>query len=104
MGNPPLSRALAREAVRFVERALKEGYPFKAGAGRQSAIIEGWKLYVAANGNRPDGKISETSFRNRLQSAERLYGFKPKIPKNPRQLPPGKGASIAAPQLGGTPL
>jgi hypothetical protein len=37
----------------------------------------------------------------RLAAAERLYGLKPKMPKNPKKLPKRENV-IAFPQLGGT--
>ena len=57
----------------------------------------------AESSDRPDGKISETSFRNRLAAAERLYGLKPRIPKTPKKLPERENL-VAFPQLGGTSL
>jgi hypothetical protein len=92
LGTPRLSRKAAREAVRYVEKALADGYKLN---GIPSAIEEAARRYTTE----VDPKLSRGAFQTRVRVAKNLYGIKPKLPKNP---PPVD--SPTAPQIGGTPL
>lgn len=66
-GAPPLPEAVARETIKAVEDALREGYPYETVAGRPSARS------VAAERL----KIAGPTLHNRLDSAKRNYGLEP---------------------------
>src|SRR5689334_18458960 len=89
---PRLSRKAAREAVRYVEQALRDGYQLN---GVPSAIEEASRRYAAE----VDHKLSRGGFQSRIRIAKRLYRIEPKLPKNPK---PKENPEAA--QIGGTPL
>lgn len=66
-GAPPLAEDVARETIKAVEDALREGYPYETVAGRPSARS------VAAERL----KIAGPTLHNRLDSAKRNYGLEP---------------------------
>jgi len=74
MPNPPITRQQAKEAVSYVNQALKAGFKLK---GRPSAIEEAARLFSRATGS----PLNRRSFRERVVAGEH-FGVVPKIPKN----------------------
>jgi hypothetical protein len=93
LATPRLSRKAAREAVRYVEKALRDGYQLN---GVPSAIEEASRRYATE----VDRKLSRGGFQSRIRIAKRLYDIEPKLPKNP----PKPNENPEAAQIGGTPL
>lgn len=89
MPQPKLSRALAREAVAYVNKAIKAGAVL---GGRPSAIEEGYRLYVADHGN----TLGRCSFATRVRTASEWYGLKPTV-KPPEPKTKGKASPVVDP-------
>lgn len=91
----------ARACVRAVQSAANDGYPLKNSPGKPSAVTEGYKRYCATTGE----TLGQRAFNSRLQNAKQAHGLAPKPPKNPKPVPPDAArTTIAAPQIGGSPL
>jgi hypothetical protein len=74
MPTPPVSRQQAREAVSFVNKALKQGFKLK---GAPSAIEEAARTFRAETGV----PLNRQAFRQRVQAAEFRYGILPRATK-----------------------
>lgn len=91
----------ARVCIKFVQSALNDGYPLKNSPGKPSAVSEGYKRFCKEQ----KSNLGERAFVYRLVSAKRLHGLAPVPPINPKPIPPeALRSTIAAPQIGGTPL
>jgi hypothetical protein len=90
LATPRLSRKAAREAVRYVEKALRDGYQLN---GIPSAIEEAARRFTKIN-----RKLSRGAFQTRVRVAKNLHGIEPKLPKDPKQLPAQARARIAPPE------
>jgi hypothetical protein len=80
MSTPRITRRQAREAIAYVNKAIRDGAIFH---GRPSAVEAGFKLYAADHG----AELARGGFQTRVRAALNAYGIKLVVVKPSAVLP-----------------
>lgn len=88
----PLPRKDAAKCIRFVEAALRAGYPLKDAPSRPTAVTIAHKAFCEATQSR----LGLRAFHGRLDIAKTRYKLEPRLPKTPKPNPAAPKIADAA--------